>query len=370
MTRGPDGNVWFADSAGALGRVTLDTRLGLATPPPSSVAAGNPFGLAVAVTYSDTGAPATAYNGNVTVAIQANPGGSTLGGTTTVAAVNGVATFAGLTLNNVGNGYTLQATAAGVAPVTTGTINVAAATATATHLVVTGQPTGTVGANTPFGLTVLAETDSGNVDPAFNGPVTIAPSGNPAGSSLGGTLTVIARNGVATFAGLTLNNAGNGYTLQATSNGLVSVVTAPINVTPAQPAPSSPVIIGQSVVFNQKTNKKGKPVGKKTLAGFEFDFNKAMSPASVGNPGNYRLGTFVTKRVKRKPVKVLQAVGYSVSYNASNHSVKLLISGRQTFSKGGQITLIAAGITSSDGASLANNAVFIVSANARSISRS
>ena len=47
--------MWFADHAGALGRVTLDTRLGLATPPPSSVAAGSPFGLAVAVTYSETG---------------------------------------------------------------------------------------------------------------------------------------------------------------------------------------------------------------------------------------------------------------------------------------------------------------------------
>ena len=33
------------------------------------------------------------YNGSVTIALANNPGGGTLGGTLTVAAVNGVATF-------------------------------------------------------------------------------------------------------------------------------------------------------------------------------------------------------------------------------------------------------------------------------------
>jgi hypothetical protein len=129
------------------------------------------------------------------------------------------------------------------------------------------------------------------------------------------------------------------------------------------------VIIGQSVVFTQKTNKKGRPVGRRTLAGFEFDFNEAMNPATVGNPGSYQLGTFVTKRVKRKVVRVLQTMGFSVSYNGSNNSVRLLVPGRQTFPKGGQITLFATGISSSGGTALPANAVFIVSANANSISR-
>jgi hypothetical protein len=129
------------------------------------------------------------------------------------------------------------------------------------------------------------------------------------------------------------------------------------------------VIIGESVVFTQKTNKRGQPVGRKTLAGFEFDFNKAMNPATVGNLGGYQLGTFVTKRVKRKVVRVLQTMGFSVSYNASNDSVRLLVPGRPAFSKGGQITLLAAGITSTDGAGLAGNAVFVISANASRIAR-
>ena len=51
----------------------------------------------------------TGYNGSVTIALANNPGGSTLGGTLTVPAVNGVATFSGLTLNKAGTGYTLKA---------------------------------------------------------------------------------------------------------------------------------------------------------------------------------------------------------------------------------------------------------------------
>jgi streptogramin lyase len=360
ITAGPDGNVWFVDSSGALGRVTLDTSLQITTQPPASVAAGSPFGLKVGVVYSSTGAP---YSGNVTVSLQANPGGSTLGGTTTVTASGGVAAFSGLTLNNAGNGYTLQVTAPGATAVTTGFINVTSATTTATHLVVIAPPPGTVVAGSPFGLTVYAETNSNVVDPSFNGPVTIA----LVGGSLSGTTTVMAVNGKATFSGLILNNVGNGYTLQAMSTGLASVTTPPITVTPAQPAP--PLISREIPVFNQKTNKRGKPVGKPTLAGFEFDFNKPMNQGSVDSAGSYQVGAYVNKRVKRKNVKVLQPVGFSAVSNASNSSVRLLISGRQNFSAGGQITLIASGIASADGAFLASNAVFMVSANGRAISR-
>ena len=45
----------------------------------------------------------------MTLAIGTNPGGGTLSGTTTVAAVNGVATFSNLSINKVGTGYTLTA---------------------------------------------------------------------------------------------------------------------------------------------------------------------------------------------------------------------------------------------------------------------
>jgi hypothetical protein len=115
------------------------------------------------------------------------------------------------------------------------------------------------------------------------------------------------------------------------------------------------------------------------LTGFQFNFNTAMNPATTGSQANYTLGTNVQvkKRVGRKTVKVLQVkpIAFSVSYNASNNSVSLLLIGKQAFLKGGQITLMG-GISSVAGGLLdgngdgtgGDNAVFNISPNARTIS--
>lgn len=63
------------------------------------------------------GNPVTSYNGPVTIAIGRNGGTvmpGTLSGTTTVTAVNGVATFPNLSIDQLGNGYTLVVNAANV----------------------------------------------------------------------------------------------------------------------------------------------------------------------------------------------------------------------------------------------------------------
>jgi alpha-tubulin suppressor-like RCC1 family protein len=52
---------------------------------------------------------------SITLAINTNAGGGTLSGTTTASAVNGVATFSDLSINNLGVGYTLAASAANLA---------------------------------------------------------------------------------------------------------------------------------------------------------------------------------------------------------------------------------------------------------------
>ena len=57
------------------------------------------------------GNAATAFTGPVTVAIGTNPTGGSLSGTATVAAVAGAAAFADLSINRVGTGYTLTASA-------------------------------------------------------------------------------------------------------------------------------------------------------------------------------------------------------------------------------------------------------------------
>jgi len=84
---------------------------------PSNVVVGSLLSP-VAVTALDAfGNTATGFTGNVQIAIGNDPSllpPATLGGTVTVAAASGVATFADLTIDKLGLGYTLVVTAAGV----------------------------------------------------------------------------------------------------------------------------------------------------------------------------------------------------------------------------------------------------------------
>ena len=116
-----------------------------------------------------------------------------------------------------------------------GTNAIGVATLTTSQLVVTQQPPASVTAGSGFGLTVEAENSSGNLITSFNGTVTVALANNPGGATLGGTLSVTASGGVATFSGLTLNKAASGYTLYVSGSGLGEGITSAITVTPAAP---------------------------------------------------------------------------------------------------------------------------------------
>jgi hypothetical protein len=229
ITTGPDGNLWFTDSGTALGVATLATsQLVVTQQPPASVTAGSPFGLTVQAEDS-SGNLITSFNGTVTVALGNNPGGAALGGTLTVTASNGVATFSGLTLNEAASGYTLYTSGGGFGWGVTNTMTVTPAAAT--QLVITQQPPSTVKVNTGFGFQASIEDQYGNVVTTATNTVQVAFANNPTGATLGGTLSVTASQGVATFSGLKINKTGSGYTLQVTSSGLSSAVTNAINVT-------------------------------------------------------------------------------------------------------------------------------------------
>src|SRR2546422_9553890 len=81
------------------------------------------------------------FTGNVTVALVNNPGGATLSGTTTVAAVDGDATFYDLSLDKTGTGYTLTASASGGALVVPSSAAFDVAPGPATQLEFTVEPT-------------------------------------------------------------------------------------------------------------------------------------------------------------------------------------------------------------------------------------
>src|SRR5207249_2796403 len=114
------------------------------------------------------------------------PGSGTLAGTATVAASAGVASFANLSIDKVGTGYTLTATGAGSA--TSAAFNITAGTATA--LVFSVQPTNTVaGATITPAVQLTAQDASGNTATGFTGNITVAIGTNPSSGALSGTLT-------------------------------------------------------------------------------------------------------------------------------------------------------------------------------------
>jgi hypothetical protein len=210
------------------------TQLVVTGQPPSIANAGSTFGVVVSAENAAGGVDPN-FQGSVTLTLGSNPGSSTLAGTTTVIAVNGVAVFTNLQLDRAGTGYVLQAISNGLTAGTTAAFSVTGGAAT--HLVVSVPPPGSVSTASNFGLSVAAEDALGNVDPGFHGNVTIALSSDPGGAALGGLLTTAAVNGIATFSGLTLDRAGSGYVLQANAVGLTSASTLAFAVTPPAPSP-------------------------------------------------------------------------------------------------------------------------------------
>src|SRR3989449_404447 len=79
---------------------------------------------------------------SITVAIGTNPASGTLSGTTTVAAVSGVATFSDLSIDKAGTGYTVTASATGLTGATSSAFNISAGAAA--KLVFTVQPSNAV----------------------------------------------------------------------------------------------------------------------------------------------------------------------------------------------------------------------------------
>src|SRR5881296_185199 len=203
---------------------------------PSNAVAGRTISPAVQVSARDAqGNLVTGFVGSVTMALGTNPGGSTLGGTTTVPAVSGVASFGNLSLDKVGTGYTLTAAAAGLTGATSNSFNVTVGAAS--QLVFTVQPTNTTaGATITPALQVTVLDGQGNTATGFAGNVTVALGSNPSGGTLAGTTTVAAVSGVASFASLSIAKVGTGYTLTAAAAGLPAATSATFNVTPGTAA--------------------------------------------------------------------------------------------------------------------------------------
>ena len=169
-------------------------------------------------------------NSNVTLAITTNPGGGTLSGTTTVAAVNGVATFSNLAINKAGHrlcadGDGWRADQAWRAAALT--LRRARRRSWRSD---SSRANAVAGMSISPAVTVLIRTSNGNTVTGNTTNVTLAITTNPGGGTLSGTTTVAAVNGVATFSNLSINKAGTGYVLTATDGALTSVASNSFNI--------------------------------------------------------------------------------------------------------------------------------------------
>jgi hypothetical protein len=166
----------------------------------------------------------TTDDSTVTVALA---GGGEMGGTKSVAAVNGVATFTNLS------------------PITAGTQKLLAtdgndAAGTSASFIVIPGVAGKIGFNSEptaawvsdtlsLGITVGIEDLFGNVVTSAPTLITLSVDSGPAGGFLGGTLSATTVNGLATFGNLTFGKAGT-YELAATSNSFGTAFSGGITV--------------------------------------------------------------------------------------------------------------------------------------------
>jgi hypothetical protein len=201
---------------------------------PSSMAAGVVFTPGVRITALDAlGNRALGFSATVTMAITpgTGPSGATLGGTPAVVASAGVATFYTLRIDAIGTGYTLTATATGVAPATSTPFDISLGPATKLSFTMNPMST-TAGSPITPAVQVTARDAGGNPVPAFVGPVTVAisPVTSIPGATLAGTTTVAAVGGVAAFATLSIATPGTGYRLTATAPGLTPATSGTFDI--------------------------------------------------------------------------------------------------------------------------------------------
>ena len=206
---------------------------------PANVTAGRTISPAVQVAVHDSlGNVVTSSTASITVALSNGTGtaGAHLRGTVTVSAANGVATFSTLSVDSVGTGYALAASASGMIGTTSGAFSVAVAPAARLGFAV--QPTATVaGAAIAPAVKVAVRDSLGNAVTSSTASITVALGGTgTAGAHLRGTVTVTAAGGVATFSTLSVDSVGAGYALTASASGLAGATSTAFNVTAAPPA--------------------------------------------------------------------------------------------------------------------------------------
>lgn len=211
----------------------------------------------------------------ITLRIGNNPGGATLGGQFTRNAENGVATFSDLTLDKVGDGYTLTASASGLPDVTSDPFNVTATAAARLAFTVQPHDNTTAGTSINPAVQVSIQDSQGAILTDRTDQITISLGSNPTGGTLRGTKTATAVGGVATFSGLTIQKAGAGYILAARAQNASGATSSAFTIVAGPP---------RQLMINSAQSQKspvGKPVSVKPSVKVMDGFNNPVEGVPV-----------------------------------------------------------------------------------------
>ncbi|HXM37353.1 MAG TPA: hypothetical protein VN908_01685 [Gemmatimonadales bacterium] len=119
-------------------------------------------------------------------------------------------------------------TGSGLTGISTGT------SGTPRVLAFTAQPSsGTAGQIITPAIQVTARDTAGKTVTTFTGTITVALGTNPTGGFLSGTKTVAAVLGVASFGDLSVDRAGTGFKLAASSSGATAATSTTFNIVTA-----------------------------------------------------------------------------------------------------------------------------------------
>jgi hypothetical protein len=187
---------------------------------PSNGTAGTPLSTVRVAAEDAGGRVVSSFGGDITVSLQANPGGATL--SATVTAVNGVASFSGLEVDKAAQGYVFVGTVSGDSLRKDTSTSFDVVPGPASKLVFTVEPMDTrAGATISPPVQVSALDAFDNLAVNFTGDIGVVighdgslPLG---GAKLSGGDPVAAVGGVATFSALSINSASvtSYYTLKA-----------------------------------------------------------------------------------------------------------------------------------------------------------
>jgi len=195
---------------------------------PSNAIAGDAINPSIVVDLED-GSKNIATNNDsiVTLSIKSGPAGASLGGTTSLAADNGIATFSDILLETAGH-YRLMASE-GDLVVASKTITILPAAAANVNFV--QEPVNVVAGHQFSSRIEVSVTDAFGNAVANGTEVTLAVDGAPGGGAIFGKTAAVTHNGIARFSNVTLRTAGD-YTLTALA-GSVSAQSVSFAVSPA-----------------------------------------------------------------------------------------------------------------------------------------